>query len=189
MESVDMKKLETAIIYLQRISEGNNPINNLPVEEDSVINNPNVIRCMFFIKDVLEEVRKNNGYIGKKPAKRGKTDFPLEILEIFHYKGDKPISKFVEQINEPLDTDIYKKLGYTVIMKWLKYHGFLKEEYNEKRGKTIKVPTEKGRRLGIRTEEKMSSAGNEYLVVLYNRNAQEYLIQNMEAILTEEFED
>ena len=29
MESVDMKKLETAIIYLQRITEGNNPINNL----------------------------------------------------------------------------------------------------------------------------------------------------------------
>ena len=30
MESVDMKKLETAIVYLQRIADGNNPINNLP---------------------------------------------------------------------------------------------------------------------------------------------------------------
>ena len=56
MESVDMKKLETAIVYLQRIADGNNPINNLPAEEDSVLNNPNVIRCMFFVKEVLEEV-------------------------------------------------------------------------------------------------------------------------------------
>ena len=60
MESVDMKKLETAIVYLQRISDGNNPINNLPADEDSVLNNPNVIRCMFFVKEILEEVKRNN---------------------------------------------------------------------------------------------------------------------------------
>ena len=38
MESIDMKKLENAIAYLQRIAEGNNPINNLPADEDSVPN-------------------------------------------------------------------------------------------------------------------------------------------------------
>ena len=64
MELVDMKKLETAIVYLQRISDGNNPINNLPADEDSVLNNPNVIRCMFFVREILEEVKRNNGYIG-----------------------------------------------------------------------------------------------------------------------------
>ena len=50
MESVDIKKLETAIAYVQRIAEGNNPINNTPADEDPVLNNPNVIRCMFFVK-------------------------------------------------------------------------------------------------------------------------------------------
>lgn len=45
MESIDIKKLETAIIYLQRIAEGNNPINNMPAYEDTVLNDPNVIRC------------------------------------------------------------------------------------------------------------------------------------------------
>ena len=63
MESVDMKKLETAIIYLQRISDGNNPINNLPADEDSVLNNPNVIRCMFFVKEILEEVKRKSKFI------------------------------------------------------------------------------------------------------------------------------
>ena len=69
MELVEMKKLETAITYLQRMAEGNNPINNLPAEDDSVINNPNVIRCMFFVKDILEEVKRNDGYIGKRVRK------------------------------------------------------------------------------------------------------------------------
>ncbi len=75
MESVDMKKLETAIIYLQRIVEGNNPINNMPADEGSVLNNPNVIRCMFFVKDVLEEVKRNNGYIGRKAKKMKSRSF------------------------------------------------------------------------------------------------------------------
>ncbi len=106
MESVDMKKLETAIIYLQRIVEGNNPINNLPVDEDSVLNNPNVIRCMFFVKDILEEVRKNNGYIGKKGKKSEKQEFPVEVLSRFSYREDQSISKLVAQINEDIDVNV-----------------------------------------------------------------------------------
>ena len=43
MEPVDLAKLETAIKYVERIAEGNNPVNNLPMEEDAVLNNPNVI--------------------------------------------------------------------------------------------------------------------------------------------------
>jgi len=67
MDIVDTKKLEIAILYLQRITEGHNPVNNMPVDEDSVINNPNVVRCMSFIKEVLEELKRNDGYIGGKP--------------------------------------------------------------------------------------------------------------------------
>ena len=61
---IDLKKLETAITYVQRIAAGNNPVNNMPVEDDTVINDPNVIRCMYFVKDVLSEVYKNGGNIG-----------------------------------------------------------------------------------------------------------------------------
>lgn len=39
MEMVDIKKLETAILYIQRIVNGNNPVNNMPLEDDAVLNN------------------------------------------------------------------------------------------------------------------------------------------------------
>lgn len=52
MEQLDQKKLDMAIIYLQRIADGNNPVNNVPAEEDSVLNYPNVIRCMYFVKEL-----------------------------------------------------------------------------------------------------------------------------------------
>lgn len=35
MEFVDKKKQETAILYLQRIADGNNPVNNMPAEKNS----------------------------------------------------------------------------------------------------------------------------------------------------------
>lgn len=183
MESVDMKKLETAIVYLQRISDGNNPINNLPADEDSVINDPNVIRCMFFVKEILEEVKRNNGYIGKKARKSDKPDFPIEALDTFIYKEDKAISKVVEQINEGIDVNVYKKISYKPITGWLKLNGFLKEDYNQELGKTVTIPTEEGIQLGIRAERKSNSRGMEYMLVIYGRQAQEYIVQNMEKIL------
>lgn len=183
MESVNMKKLETAIVYLQRISDGNNPINNLPADEDSVLNNPNVIRCMFFVKEILEEVKRNNGYIGKKAKKSDKADFPVETLASFSYKEDKAISRFVEQINESVDGDIYKKVNYKLITQWLKLNGFLQEERRQEFNKTITMPTEKGIQLGIRAERRSNSGGAEYMLVMYGKQAQEYIVQNIEEIL------
>ena len=189
MDSVDMKKLETAIVYLQRIAEGNNPINNLPADEDSVLNNPNVIRCMFFVKEVLEEVKRNNGYIGKKSKKSDKSDFPIEVLDSFSYKEDKAISKFVEQINEAVNGDVYKKVSYKSITQWLKLNGFLQEEYSQEFNKVITLPTEKGIQLGIRAERRNSSRGVEYILVIYGKQAQEYIVQNIEKILCGEVAD
>ena len=180
MEAVDIKKLETAIVYLQRISDGNNPINNMPVNEDSILNNPNVIRCMFFVKEVLEEVKRNGGYIGKKAKKRDKMEFPIEVLNEYVYKEDKAISKFVGQINELVDEAIYKKLNYKVITQWLKLNGFLQEEYSQEFDKIITLPTEKGIQLGIRSERRSSSKGIEYMLVIYNKEAQKYIVQNLE---------
>ncbi|CBK74998.1 hypothetical protein CIY_23470 [Butyrivibrio fibrisolvens 16/4] len=67
---IDINKLDTAILYLQRIADGKNPVNNMPAESDSVLNNPNVIRCMYFTKEILEEVKRNGGNIGKKFSKK-----------------------------------------------------------------------------------------------------------------------
>lgn len=189
MESVDVKKLETAIVYLQRITDGNNPISNMPANEDSVLNNPNVIRCMFFVKEVLEEVKRNGGYIGKKVKKSDKIGFPVEVLEAFSYKEDKAISKLVAQINELVDENVYKRLNYKVITQWLKLNGFLQEEYSQEFNKTITLPSEKGIKLGIRAERRNSSRGVEYMLVIYDRQAQEYIVQNMEKILCGEIVD
>ena len=189
MEAIDAKKLETAITYIQRIAEGNNPVNNMPAEDDAVLNNPNVIRCMYFVKEVLEEVKRNNGYIRRKAQKSDKPEFPIEILASFSYREDKAISKFVEQINESVDENVYQKLSYRPISHWLKLNGFLVEEFSQEFNKKITLPTEKGIRLGIRTERRSSVRGEDYMLLIYGKQAQEYIVQNMKAILSGEAAD
>lgn len=181
---IDKKKLETAILYLQRIADGKNPVNNMPAEEDTVLNNANVIRCMFFVKEILEEVRRNDGFVGPKPRRAEKSRFPLEALKAFQYKEDKTISNVVQQINEAVDDRIYQKLSYRPITQWLKRNGFLADEYSQEYEKAVTLPTEKGTQIGIRAERRVSAKDVGYLSIVYNKQAQEFLVQNMGAILS-----
>lgn len=186
---IDAKKLDTAILYLQRIADGNNPINNMPAEEDSVLNNPNVIRCMYFVKEVLEEVKRNDGFVGRKPKKSEKAEFPMESLESFTYQEDKPITRFVEQINSAIDENRFQKISYKPIQDWLKLNEFLEEKVFEEFGKSFNVPTEKGQQLGIRYEMRKSMRGVNYIATVYGKNAQEYLVKNLVKIIAGEVAD
>lgn len=186
MEVVDTKKLETAILYVQRMTEGHNPVNNMPVDEDSVITNPNVVRCMSFIKEVLEELKRNDGYIGRRPRTnrdKSKKDYPIEALKSFQYIEDKSISKLVEQLNGLADMMVYKKITYREVSEWLKQNGYLNEVQREGTNKIRTVVTEKGNEIGIKTELRTNSRGMEYPYIIYGREAQEFIVANMDKVL------
>lgn len=181
---IDMNKLDKAILYLQRIADGNNPVNNMPADDDAVLNNPNVIRCMFYVKDILEEVKRNGGKIvASKARANAKLKYPIDSLAEFAYEEDKTISKLAEQLNEDIDKEKYKTISYNTITKWLKAEGLLEVVQVEER--TASRPTSKGRDFGIYTEDRVNQRGQSYVSVLYNQKAQEYIVKNMSAIIEE----
>ena len=188
MGAVDTNKLETAILYLQRITEGKNPVNNMPAEDDSVINNPNVIRCMYFIKDVLEELKRNDGYIGRRPSTNrdtNKSDYPLDALNAFQYTEDKSISKLIDQFNTYADMTIYKKLVYVPLKQWLIENGYLSEEKDAASNKKITRVTDKGAQIDIKAEMRTGARGDAYLYITYGKRAQELIVEHRHEI----FED
>ena len=186
MDVVDTEKLKTAIIYLQRITEGNNPVNNMPADEDSVINNPNVRRCMEFVKEVLEELKRNDGYIGRRPRTNRdytKQNYPLEALEKFQYTGDKTITKLVEQLNDLADMTVYKKITYQSITTWLKSNGYLEDGNIEGRISKCTTVTDKGHELGIMSEIRTGIREGKYVYILYGKSAQEFIVSKLGEIL------
>ena len=180
MEQIDLKKLNIAIEYTRRMTEGKNPVNNQFLEEESSLKDANVLRCMNFVEDVLIKIRDNNGYIGRIPKS---VKFPYEVLGNFQYTADVGISIFVEQINKLAGNERGKKILAGDVTKALRRKGYLMEEENKAFENTHLVPTQKGREIGIYTEEKISAKGNSYLRVLYNEQAQKFLIENLQTLL------
>ena len=181
MKQFDLEKLEKAIIYVERMVDGRAPYSNQPVENE-VLNNPNVIRSMYFIKDVLQAVRANGGIVGGKQSKSGAAaSFPFEVLEQFIYQSNKPISyvlkQFAELTGDP-DTSI---ISATNVNKWLAANGYITKAVVNDSGKESWIPTEKGTALGLITETR-GEPGREYVRIEYNKNAQEFLARNLRGI-------
>lgn len=176
MKKFEQAKLDVAIKYVERIADGCNPVNNVPLENDDILNNPNIIRCMYFIKDVLEEVQRNGGMIGGKSGKGPALPFPVEVLDSFTYVEDKSITHVLNQIYEPIADMNVKKVSVTKVTATLKEEGYLLDEPNPETGKTRKVPSMRGRELGIYTVEREYN-GRIYESVTYNQDAQKYVVE------------
>lgn len=183
MSEVDMKKLEVAIKYAERMAEGNNPVKNEPAESDSVLNNPNVIRCMYFIKEVLQQVKYNGGVIGGKTYRTSKRPFPFEVLSNFQYQQDKSISHFLAQVKDLAGDSDVRGIGTKPITDWLKQMGYLAEEYDQVFNQKKAITTPEGEAFGLYMETRTSANGNPYDVVMYSKQAQEYIVHYMETIL------
>ncbi|MBR2539775.1 MAG: hypothetical protein IKE85_02950 [Mogibacterium sp.] len=192
MKQFDLEKLEKAIIYTERMADGRAPYSNQPIENE-VLNNPNVIRSMYFIKEVLQEVKKNGGVVGSKGIKQQKNTvemaahFPFEVLDKFSYESNKPISLVLKQFVELTGKPDVSIISAVAVNKWLGANGYLERIVINAEGKENWSPTDKGVALGM-ISEKRGDPGREYIRIEYNKEAQEFLAYNLRRITEESLE-
>ena len=101
MKEYDMEKLELAIEYISRMADGKDPLTDQVINNE-ILENPKIIRCFHFTREVLQEVMTNHGVIGKRQAMR-KVDFPLDVLKQFEYHQDQSIMYVLRQFAEPVE--------------------------------------------------------------------------------------
>lgn len=190
MSNYDLKRLETAIQYIRRMSAGRNPVTNKPAPENEVLSNVNVHRCLNFIDEVLTDVHKSGGIVGQLPHRERSAkippseSYPYETLQQYQYLQDQQISFFLKQLAEYLPEDQKMPVAATTITGWLRENGYLEKQAVNDTGKENSVPTKKGEALGMYAE-KGGVYPNEYYRVFYNENAQRFIIENFRRILTE----
>ncbi len=182
MNQFDLDKLEKAIVYAERMAEGKAPYSNLPVD-DEVLNNPNVIRSMYFIKDVLQAVKDNGGcVVSKKSNTNAASKFPFECLEQFRYEANKPISYVLKQFVELTGDPNTKIISASAVNKWLASKGYLSKAVINDEGTEHWIPTETGEALGLIAVIRKGEFGREYVRIEYNKEAQEFLAKNLKQI-------
>ena len=162
----DKEKLAIAQDWVRKLANGINPINGSIIKEDDVV------------ADIL----------GKRAERKFRSNQLRNISfvasavqkEKYNYVDGISISAFIREIERIIPENM-QSLNYKSILEWLIQKGYIVENEVDETGHAFKIPTEKGKRIGIYTE-KRERTGGYYIVTLYNRNAQRYLLDNLEEI-------
>ena len=167
--------------YLDKLANGINPLSNEQLPETDIVNNVRISRCLLFVSDVLRQVIEKGGL--KKAPKTTLVPFELTAEQAGRFQlFEQPIfvSAITERINSLTETENMKKLSHRSITAFLEREGYL-VQYTDTQGRTKREPTDRGRALGITTETRTSQRGD-YTVVLYNQNAQRYILDHLDQI-------
>lgn len=180
-----MTELETiarAKMYIDKLANGINPLDDTAVAENDIVNNVRISRCLFFVSDTLRRVLENGGVGVASRVKKNKFKITAEELEKFAF-SDRPItiSEITKRINDIADTENSKKLSHNTITSWLSEIGMLNEMINTE-GKKRKRPTAEGAELGIFVKEVTSQNGT-FNVVFYNKSAQKFIVDNIPSVI------
>lgn len=142
-----------------------------------------------FIKEIADFIDENGS--GTDEAKVVIGDFEPENIkqyvsvhkcEIELSDEPIPISRITDLINSIIVRMSIKKLTASKVADWLVKTEYLKLVIDSE-GKSSKFPTEKGTALGITSELRTRQYGQSCYTNLYNREAQEFLLDNIDEIL------
>ena len=113
----------------------------------------------------------------EKRKKGKKEEFHLteEILSRISFVPETTISDFVSRINDLRDGERMKRLTIKWLTERLLEEGCLEKRYQD--GYTRNILTEKGKKAGIWTEERISAKGNPYEIFLYSEEGQKHLVE------------
>ena len=171
-----------AKMYMDQLAQGIDPISCQELPHDSALNNVRLARCFFYVSGILEQVIRNGGYVGTV-SKTGFSITPEQLAKVQISPTPIRITEFAEAVLQAVGTANMKRPNAVKITNWLTENGFLKKEAMPD-GKSRRVPTDHGRRLGITAQLRQSPDG-EYLAIYYDANAQRFLLDHLYDIFQE----
>lgn len=186
----EQEKLQRAKYYMDCLANGMNPLDGTSIPEQDVVNQVKISRCLFYVADVLRRQIELQEKKGERHAGKQKLPFHITKEEQLQYEPSQtpiPASAIGRQINEILGGKGMRKVTYRAISEWLVSVGLLEEEKIDS-GKSRKVPTASGIAMGITTELRTGMRGV-YPCIVYDENAQDFVVENLNEIMDPEREE
>lgn len=180
----ELEKIEYAKSFIDKLANGINPLDDSPIPDNDITNNVRLSRCFFYVSDILRQVVENGGVRPIMTTKQSKKEFTLTFEERGRIQISEiplSVSEISNHLNTLIDIETTKKISAASINNWLLNLQLL-EAVVQPNGKTRKLPTEQGKELGILVEERTSQYGT-YTTVLFSSVAQQFIYDNLEAII------
>lgn len=180
-----MTEIETiarAQMYLEKLANGVNPLTGTEVNENDVVNNVRISRCLFYVSGILKQIVDNKGKFKVDMPDRTEYYVTPEQLSSFAF-SEQPISvsELTKRLNALVDPLYVQELKRGVITDWLTDIGMLSDSIVN--NKARKRPTAAGQNIGIITEERTNQYGTPYEGVFYTLNAQHFIIDNISTVI------
>lgn len=172
----EINKLQRAKMFMVYLANGVDPVSNTDADADT-LHNEQVIACFRYISDILardiyqaETDRKRSGelYITEE-----------QIAELNVYSYNCKVSELANEINRVMAANGTRNLSATWINDWLETEGYLCQSELRSR-----IATEKGKQLGITSKYRKADNGNEYYINLYTEQAQKFIFDHIDEIIT-----
>ena len=178
----ETEKLRRAKMYIDKLANGINPIDDRAVADDDIINNVRISRCLFYVSEVLNKAIADDRGGDEHEKKRQPFALTPEELNAFVFSDSAiTVSEITRRLNALVEGKQMTKLKLRSITDWLCSIELLAIQTGAN-GSNVKRPTARGEELGISTEVRLGYVGR-YTVILYNRIAQQFIVDNIEAII------
>ena len=176
----DIEKIRKAKDIILKLANGIDPVDGGEIKQEHILNDPRMIRCFFFVSEVLENVIVGDYSKGtKKMTKFIITD--EQKNKVIFTDGEIGVNEISKCINLSINPLISKKLSGNMINRGLKRMGILTEIENEDKTRRTAI-NETSINYGF-TEVKRSYNGREYFQVVANEEGKKFILENIEEIL------
>ncbi|MCD7828337.1 MAG: hypothetical protein LUG85_07390 [Clostridiales bacterium] len=190
-----LQVIQRAKLYMDMLSEGLDPVNGEAVENDSVLQQERLKKCFAFVSGILDEIITTGGLVNIPATEssviytKKKTAFSMDPQRRNNIQiTDNPISlsAFVKNINVAVDTESMEKLSLTTVNKWLLKQGYLTEsKVPAVINRNVKMTTHLSEQIGVIEQTIVDQkTGETKTQLLFSKQAQEFILNNMDAIIS-----
>ena len=182
----DSERMKYAHVYVSKLANGINPLDDSVIEGNEVINNQHISRCLQYVSTVLEKV-VNGDYFLKRSASISPYPDVTHLLDNFQFfRPGLTVGELCGRLNSVRNQGSMRLSG-TAVKRWLKQSGLV-EFADTAEGQRLVYPTLKGEKFGLRLEM-MEGRYGKYSALMLNQHAQHEVVKNVPAIMREHWDN
>jgi hypothetical protein len=167
----DVEKMENAKTVLTGIAKGVDPLTGEAIKEDIFLNDPRIIRCFYYVTEVLDNVM-NSSY--GKSSKLPYFIITKDQKDMVRFPDVKiGVNEFSRQINLCIDQNTSKKLTGMEMNRRLRKMGILGEGVNAASVKMRTVTNANSANYGFELEKRTFN-GTDYDMVVMDDKGKQY---------------
>lgn len=180
----ELEKVAYARVFIEKLANGINPLDNTPIPEGDLAGNARLSRCFFYVSDLLGQIIENGEKHQARCHKKERGRFHITKEELRHFEySEEPIalSEFCRRLEALADLSNMKRISRFSLPRWLVHRGLLCEPTKWERHCAGK-PTEQGLKIGITQIKNTDRYGPQKINAL-GPEAQKYVIDNIDDFL------